>query len=83
MRRRTTANMCELKKYIYQMPIFRPAMQNFFRAVDTLLDRKCTLRTVVRSKVQKSVSAGQKNEGHKEQFFRIETSSFADCFYSW
>ena len=32
IRRRTTANMCEIKN-IYQIPIFRPAMQDFFRAV--------------------------------------------------
>ena len=32
IRRRTTANMCEIKN-IYKIPIFRPALQDFFRAV--------------------------------------------------
>ena len=39
MRRRTTANMCELKKCIYWMPIFRPAMQNFHSPEEVLHGR--------------------------------------------
>ena len=34
IRRRTTANMYEIKN-IYKIPIFRPAMQDFFRAVSS------------------------------------------------